>query len=435
MDDNWKDLNDMPDELNVLFIEGFCQVSWFQNKFWTCPMISGIRPFSSMKNFRVWCADPSYLHGEDIPPDAFGIDNCTTEIESGKYHAIVVVDYSNGGDTDQFDGCLGDHLQKFVAAGGIVAFPSSESMLVSSLQQLFDVEWKRSSYYRTNWSPCEENMDKINASFGNGDLSRRIIKPYSAKGNTLKSVPIHERCFGVGEDSKTQSLVSFMSNKDVSKGSDDDDYDIIVAMHEYGKGAIAYFGDVNGEAETLWLVAAFIESRAPKLPIDIFSSLSASEFAEVKQLKDAGNSEFGASNLEQAVANYKSALDIFGSRLGSNGTQRDTYVALLSNLSLVHLKKKLYHDAETMAGKGLEAECGHAKCSYRRAMARLHISLNTSGGDLPRLRGAMKDVLDSEPGDATRKLLLRIEKEKVKLEQRERQHFSSGFASAMTGTL
>jgi hypothetical protein len=306
---------------------------------------------------------------------------------------------------------------------------------VSSLQQLFDVEWKRSSYYRTNWSPCEENMDKINASFGNGDLSRRIIKPYSAKGNTLKSVPIHERCFGVGEDSKTQSLVSFMSNKDVSKGSDDDDYDIIVAMHEYGKGAIAYFGDVNGEAETLWLVAAFIQSRAPKLPIDTFSSLSGSEFAEVKQLKDDGNSEFGASNLEQAVANYKSALDIFGRRLGSNGTQRETYVALLSNLSLVYLKKKLYHDAETMAGRGLEAECGHAKCSYRRAKARLHISLNTTGGDLPRLRGALKDVLDSEHGDATRNLLLRIEKEKMKLEQRERQHFSSGFASAMTGTL
>ena len=83
-----------------------------------------------------------------------------------------------------------------------------------------------------------------------------------------------------------------MGNKDVSKGSDEDVFDIIVAMHEYGKGVIAYFEDVNGETETLWLVAAFIESRAPKLPIDNFSSLSGSEFAEVKQLKDAGNSEF-----------------------------------------------------------------------------------------------------------------------------------------------
>jgi hypothetical protein len=132
---------------------------------------------------------------------------------------------------------------------------------------------------------------------------------------------------------------------------------------------------------------------------------------------------------------YKSALEIFGSRLGSNGTQRETYVALLSNLSLVYLKKKLYHDAETVAGRGLETEWGHAKCSYRIAMARLHISLNTNGGDLPRLRKAKKDVLNSDPGDATRKLLLRIKKEETKLEKRGRNQFSSSFASTMSGTL
>ena len=45
MDYNWKDLNDMPDELNVLFIEGFCQVPWFQNKFWTMPNDNGKKTF------------------------------------------------------------------------------------------------------------------------------------------------------------------------------------------------------------------------------------------------------------------------------------------------------------------------------------------------------------------------------------------------------
>ena len=114
---------------------------------------------------------------------------------------------------------------------------------------------------------------------------------------------------------------------------------------------------------------------------------------------------------------------------------RDTYIALLSNLSLVYLKKKFYHEAENAAGKGLSAQWGHGKCSYRRAMARLHISLNTNGGDLPRLKGALDDVLNSDPGDATRKLLLRIETEKKRQEKRERQKFSSGFASAMSGTL
>ena len=435
MDDGWKDLDDRPDEINVLFIEGFSQASFYQNKFWTCPMKEGMRPFSAMKCFRVWCTNPDWLQGEDILPDSFGIGNCRTEIESGKYHAIVVVDYSNNRKMDEFNKDLGIHLQKFVAAGGVIAFPSTESMLVPTLKQFFDVEWERSSYYRTNWSPCEENIDKINYSFGNGMFSRRVINPHSVKANTLKSVPVHERCFGVDKDSRTQSLVESMRNKDVSKGPDDDDYDIIVAMHEYGKGVIAYFGDVNAEVETLWLVEAFIESRAPKLPIDNYSSIDIPEFAEIKRLKEAGNVEFGASNLEQAEAMYKSALEIFGSRLGSNGTQRETYVALLSNLSLVYIKKKLYHDAETIAGRGLEIEWGHAKCSYRIAMARLHISLETNDGDLPRIRKARKDVLNSDPGDATRKLLLRIKKEETKLEKRDRNRFSSGFASSMSGTL
>lgn len=430
MNDNLRDANDMPDEIGVLFIEGFCQVPWFQNKFWNCRDLMGEKPFSSTKNFRVWCADPSYLRDDDIQPDGFGTGTCITEIESGKYHAIVVVDYS--GDTNEFDASLGSYIQTFVAMGGVVAFPSSESLLVPSLKRWFDVEWERSGYYRTNWSPCEENMDKINYSLGNGSLSRRIITEYSAKGNTLQSVPVHERCFGVGENSQTQSLVPHMI-RDVSKGSDGEDYDIIVAMHDYGKGAIAYFGDVNGEDATLWLVAAFIKSRSPKLPIDKLSGLSESEYANVTQLKEQGNKEFGASNLEQAKSEYKSALDVFGCRLGSNGSQREMYITLCSNLSLVYLKTKEYHDAEIFAGRGLEAEWGHGKCSYRRAMARLHISLNTGGGDLSLLREASKDVLNSDPGDATQKLLLRIKKERKKIEEQERQKFSSGFASAMSG--
>jgi hypothetical protein len=44
-------------------------------------------------------------------------------------------------------------------------------------------------------------------------------------------------------------------------------------------------------------------------------------------------------------------------------------------------------------------------------------------------------VLNSYPGDATRKLLLRIKKEETKLEKRGRNQFSSSFASTMSGTL
>ena len=88
-----------------------------------------------------------------------------------------------------------------------------------------------------------------------------------------------------------------------------------------------------------------------------------------------------------------------------------------------------------MASKGLDAEWGHNKCSYRRAMARLQMSPGTQGGDFPQIRGAMKDVINSDPGDATRKLLLRIEKEVKRLGRRERHHFGSEFASAMSGAM
>ena len=31
---------------------------------------------------------------------------------------------------------------------------------------LFDDEWKRLDYVRTNWIPCEDNRDRINDCFG-----------------------------------------------------------------------------------------------------------------------------------------------------------------------------------------------------------------------------------------------------------------------------
>ena len=62
------------------------------------------------------------------------------DIKSGKYHAIVVVDYSNPGDRKSFENYLGDNLQKMwqqVAWRGVVAIPSTESFLVHSLREIF----------------------------------------------------------------------------------------------------------------------------------------------------------------------------------------------------------------------------------------------------------------------------------------------------------
>lgn len=218
--------------------------------------------------FRVWCGHPSDLNQENAQPDAFGVKRCQKEIRSGKYHVIVVIDYSSPDLVKKFERDFGKLLQNFARAGGVVAFPSSEGLIVSTLQDFFDVEWKLSNYYRTTWGPClEDNESTIIRNFGCGTLSRNVIKNYSAKAVSMR-VPKHERCFGVTKDSTTQSMVPFMSGLDRSKKDGEDDYDVVVAVHDFGQGVIAYFGDVNAEDQTIALVAAFVESRAPTLPIE-----------------------------------------------------------------------------------------------------------------------------------------------------------------------
>jgi hypothetical protein len=363
-----------------------------------------------------------YLGENEIKPDAHGVKRCQDEIKSGRYHAIVVVDYSNREEFQEFEEAFGALLQQFVAAGGVVAFPSSEAMLVSTVEKYFDTEWKMSNYYRTTWGPClKDNERNINYSFGNGNLSRRVIKEYSAKGNTL-NVPRHERCFGVTENSR----------KDVCEE------DAIVAMHNYGKGAIAYFGDVNASHETIWLVAAFVESRSPTIPIDCFSSIEASVFAEIIQLKGVGNDSFKAGDLDTALGSYQSALNKFETKMGINGSQRECYIALLSNMSLIYYKNGFYCQSEGLATKVLDIEWGQEKCSYRRAMARLKISQTTAGGDLVLLRKAEKDVLNAgmtPPSTlkATQKLMAQIESEIKRLKKKEEKKFSAGFENAMNG--
>jgi len=100
------------------------------------------------------------------------------------------------------------------------------------------------------------------------------------------------------ENSRTQSLVP----RDVSEKSEDGNYDVNIAIHDYGKGSIAYFGDVNAEKETIWLVSAFVESRSPVLPIDCFSSIDESTFDEITRLKEEGTESFKAGDLDQALS-------------------------------------------------------------------------------------------------------------------------------------
>ena len=173
-----------------------------------------------------------------------------------------------------------------------------------------------------------------------------------------------------------------MAGLDKAKTSSDENYDVIVAVHEYGKGSVAYFGDCNAEDQTIWLVAAFLESRSPKLPIDCFSHIDEDIFVEISRLKDIANKSFKERDLDGALATYLLALEKFGTKLGSNGPQRDCYLALLSNVSLNYYKKEDYLQSEVFASKVLDIEWGHEKMLLPKGTGQAQNKSNNTGGEL-----------------------------------------------------
>jgi tetratricopeptide (TPR) repeat protein len=82
-------------------------------------------------------------------------------------------------------------------------------------------------------------------------------------------------------------------------------------------------------------------------------------FSEILQLKEEGNVSFKDGSFDEAMTSYQVALDKFGKKLDSNGPQRDCYVALLSNASLIQYKLGHYRRSEEYATKALDIEWGH----------------------------------------------------------------------------
>jgi len=149
-----------------------------------------------------------------------------------------------------------------------------------------------------------------------------------------------------------------------------------------GKGRLHIVVTSMQSIRQFWLVAAFVDSHSPKLPIDCFSNIGEIIFAEVTQLKGTACESFKVGDLDSAMATYLLALEKFAKKMGSNGPQRDCYVALLSNVSLIYYKKEEYLQSEAFASKVLDIEWGHEKCSYRRAMARLKNSQSKPQGNV-----------------------------------------------------
>ena len=290
---------------HVLFIEGFGMADFMAGSLLGLPSdIPGVPTsqeakvaWRGMTIKRISCVVEMEL--SDLAAEV-----CRLELASGAYHAVVVVDLAQ--DHGFFETELGGAVQAFVRGGGAVAFPTSEGLqLASVMAHLFDTTWERSGYYRTSWGAAEENREHVRSTLGD----RLASGTFSAKACSLRKVPPHERCFGVTDQSRTQSLVPFMAGQDVSKGDEPDsvtadsaamasDYDVCVATHQFGTGAVAFFGDVNCEGRTSELVAAFVAAAAEEAPVAAWAiasklQLDADAYASAMQAKSAGSTAFG----------------------------------------------------------------------------------------------------------------------------------------------
>ena len=120
------------------------------------------------------------------------------------------------------------------------------------------------------------------------------------------------------------------------------------------------------------------------------------DFIRAKDLKERGNASFKKGKLAEALVSYNCAVQHYGSKTGPPGHQRETLVNIMSNIALIHHKKKSFSDAEEYATRALKIDPYHNKCLLRRAKVCYEISMNTPDGDYEKLSRALMDLMKCE---------------------------------------
>ena len=278
-----------------------------------------------------------------------------------------------------FEKELGKTAQKFVSGGGLMIFPTSEGLnLAPLLRRLFQTPWTGSAYYRTTWGAKAGSAPLLALCFPGFAASRQ----YSAKACSLRNVPFEDRVLGVTASSQHESLSMMLSGAasaapgeatsvaEVDEGATDD-YDVAVATRAVGKGRIAYIGDVNCESATAELTAAFCSgpSGFSAGTLGELSALTPAEYSEVQRLKAEGNARFGSKDFIGANESYGRAMEIAGSRRGSEGEQRDDYLKIHSNLVETLLRLDRNEQALMTATGLLAIDPSNGKARFRRARA------------------------------------------------------------------
>ena len=337
---------------------------------------------------------------------------CREEIASGRYRAILVSDLSH--EFEAFQQKLGPCLQHFVRTGGALAFLSCEGGLLQPvLQHLFGTQWQYSGYYRSTFGRCRGDAAPVAEMFPGLQL-----ESFSVKTTTLRDVPAAEACFATTRESVHESLSMRMAGRVAPAPSE-----VCVAVHRYGAGRVAFFGDVNCEETTVALVRAFFE---PTLAID------PDAFQKCLEAKERGNARFKEGCLEAALHEYDRALEQFGGAAGV-GEQAAEKAKILSNKAECFLRLRQWLPASEAATAALRLEPGNAKALFRRAKA------GVAQGDGAAAQQAIDDLtrfLELSPNDAAALELMR--KARATQQQREAYHeqrFAEKLRGAFAGAL
>ncbi len=279
-------------------------------------------------------------------------------------------------------------------------------------------------------------MELVEATFG-----RDVTMLTKQQCVALQNVPVNEKCYGLtpAERIKAPALPTAGSAQGGESKQPDSvvpgDFDVCIAIHEHGKGCIAFFGEVDCQAETIKLMTAFLSNRSRASPVDALARLSKSNFEKVRLHKEAGNEKFRNGTFAEAIDCYQRALDIYGEKTGGNGIERQEHANLFANQAECYLRLSDFAKALETATKALKLFPDHFKARMRRCKA--YMSIARSGKSLRHLEMATSDLLklnatNKEEENAIESLRKQVSALEDAIKKKKTETFQTGFARAVT---
>jgi hypothetical protein len=360
-------INKATNKKKVLCLDGFHKVPWMMERleeFWE------EHPDNiTYKVINCFERDPKSMERK-FAEDS--ITEISQALETGTFHAICVIDLNDH--LQVFQEKLGPMLRRFCRDGGAIAFPVSELNALVTLQGLFDTQWLAGDYSSTTWILCAEN-DRIPDYFGEENL----LSSFKGRCVSLLNVPEHEKIYGVPPSERGMQTPTTPSEKNKTAQEEKidverlvDDYNVSVAVHNYGNGCISLIGDVNLD-QPEW-VEQFLMASSPVQPLESFAKLGKDIFRTLQNYKQQGNTAFSEKKYAPAIEAYQKAIDVYGQKAGSMGAQQEEYAKLYSNMAECYLRTEQYHKSVEAATLALQRDPQMVKAVIRCAKAHLKMA-------------------------------------------------------------